>query len=74
VDLDHFRSGLVCAGIPNPDGSFNTVNIYGANNCFGENGPITRQAFQFQYVWLTPIRVLGIPYAKALDAFEHDAI
>lgn len=66
-------SGLVCAGIPDADGGLNPVNIYGADTCFGEIGLLTGQASQVQYVCLTPVHVLGIPYAEALDAFEHDA-
>lgn len=66
-------SGLVCAGIPDADGGHKPVNIYGADTCFGEDSLLTGQASQVQYVSLTPVRVLCIPYAEALDAFEQDA-
>lgn len=66
-------SGLVCACIPDADNGFNPVDIYASGACFGEGGLLRGQVSELEYVCLTPVRVVCIPFAEALDAFEQDA-
>lgn len=69
----HIITGLICACVPDADGGLNPMNIYGPGACFGEATILNRQASAVEYVCLTPARVVEIPFAETLDAFEHEA-
>lgn len=66
-------TGLVCACVPDADGGLNPVNIYGPGAWFGEAAILNHQASSVEYVCLSPARVVAIPLAEALDAFECEA-
>lgn len=69
----HVTSGLVCACVPDADGGFNPINIYGPGAWFGEAAVLGHQTSAVEYVCLTPARVVTIPCAEALEAFECEA-
>lgn len=69
----YILQGLVCACTPAPEGGLNPVNIFGPGTWFGETSFLSRQASGFDYISLTPVRLLSIPYADALEAFEQEA-
>lgn len=69
----HISTGLVCACVPDADGGFNPVNIYGPGAWFGEAAILNQQASAVEYVCLTPARVVEIPLTEALNAFESEA-
>ena len=71
--FSHILSGLVCASKPCEDGERNPANIFGPGTWFGEAGFLNEQSSAYDYVCLTPARVLRVPFSDAASAFEHDA-
>ena len=69
----HLLSGIVCACVPDADGGFNPVSIYGPGAWFGEEAILTGQASAVEYVCLTPAHVVMIPLTEAQKAFACDA-
>lgn len=69
----HIVSGLVNAGIPDKDGDITPINIFGPGTWFGEVAILNRQALLLECICLTPVRILTMPLAQAVDAFEHEA-
>ena len=69
----HIISGLVSAGIPQNNGSVTPINIFGPGTWFGETSILNRRALMLESVCLTPVRILNMPLALAVDAFDHDA-
>lgn len=63
-------SGLVSAGVPTMEGDRIQVNIYGQRTWFGEEALLNRYPSSLEYVCLTPVRVVMIPAADALAAFQ----
>lgn len=68
----YIQSGLVCAGLPEQDGGFTPLNIYGPDTWFGEAAILNSQPSTLEYVCLTPVRVLSLPFADAQEAFEAE--
>ncbi len=68
----HVLSGLVCASAPGKGGSFIPVNVYGPGSWFGEAAILNQQLSTLEYICLTPARVLNMPFAEVLDAFEQE--
>ena len=69
----HIISGLVSAGVPGEEGDFTSVNIFGAGTWFGETAIFNRQPSSLEYVSVIPTRVLCVPLADVLDAFDNEA-
>jgi CRP/FNR family cyclic AMP-dependent transcriptional regulator len=65
--------GLVCVSRPCKEGGLNPINIFSAGTWFGEAGFLNNQAAGFDYICLSPTRVLSIPFVEVLDAFEQDS-
>ena len=68
----HVLSGLVCASIPEQDGGFNPIAIYGPGTWFGEAAFLSHRPSALEYVCLTPVRALQVPFEITLGAFEND--
>lgn len=69
----HIVSGLVGAGIPDKDGAITPINIFGPGSWFGEITILNRRALLLECICLTPVRILTMPLAHAVDAFENEA-
>lgn len=65
-------SGLVSAGVPIREGGRIQVNIYGQRTWFGEEALLNRYPSSLEYVCLTPLRVVMMPAADALAAFQSE--
>jgi CRP-like cAMP-binding protein len=68
----HILSGLVCAGLPEQDGGFTPLNIYGSDTWFGGAAILNNQPSTLEYVCLTPVRVISLPFADTQEAFEAE--
>lgn len=69
----HIVAGLVSAGIPDNNGVITPINIFGPGTWFGEIAILNRQALMLECICLTPVRILTMPLAQAVDAFEGEA-
>ena len=69
----HVVSGLVGAGIPDKDGAIMPIHIFGPGNWFGEVAILSRRALMLECICLTPVRILTMPLAHAVEAFEQEA-
>ena len=63
---------VVCASGQGGDGTLNPVNIFSSGTWFGEAG-FLNQPSGFNYLCLTPARLVSIPFDQALSAFEQEA-
>lgn len=69
----HVVSGLVGAGIPDQDGAILPIHIFGPGTWFGEITILNRRALPLECLCLTPVRILTMPLAQAVEAFEQEA-
>ena len=65
-------SGLVNAGIPDPDGAITPISIFGPGTWFGEVSILNRQAVVLELVCLSPVRILKVPVPEVIEAFENE--
>lgn len=69
----YIETGLVSACVPAAaDNALTPVNIYGQGTWFGEAAILSKQALNHEYVCLTPARVICVPLAEAMDAFDNE--
>ena len=68
----HIVTGLVSVGIPEKSGVITPINIFGPGTWFGEVSILNRMALMLDGVCLTPVRILTMPLAQAVDAFENE--
>ncbi|MFZ3159400.1 MAG: Crp/Fnr family transcriptional regulator [Rhodoferax sp.] len=69
----HIVADLVSAGIPDNNGVITPINIFGPGTWFGEIAILNRQALMLECICLTPVRILTMPLAQAVEAFESEA-
>lgn len=65
-------SGLVGASVPMQEGGSIQVNIYGPRTWFGEEALLNRYPSGLEYGCLTPLRVVSVPAADTLAAFQDE--
>lgn len=68
----HIFTGLVCGGIPQPDGGFEPLHIFGPNTWFGEASIISEQPSDLEYVCLADVRAMLVPAEATLEAFQRE--
>ncbi|MCF8209408.1 MAG: Crp/Fnr family transcriptional regulator [Rhodoferax sp.] len=68
----HIFSGMVCGGIASSEAAHNPLSIFGPGTWIGEAAFLNRKPAQLEYVCLSPVRVMHIPYAMVQDAYERE--
>jgi CRP-like cAMP-binding protein len=68
----HVLSGLVSAGIPDSNGDIAPIHVMGPGTWFGESAFLNGQSMALECICLTPVRLLVMPIADAMDAFESE--
>lgn len=68
----HIVSGLVSASVPGKNGDHAPVDIYGPGSWFGEATIFNHHPSSLEYICLSPTRLISLPQAAALDAFENE--
>jgi CRP/FNR family transcriptional regulator, cyclic AMP receptor protein len=69
----YIETGLVSACVPaTGESALAPINIYGQGTWFGEAAILSHQALNHEYVCLTPSRVICVPLADAMDAFDNE--
>jgi CRP-like cAMP-binding protein len=70
--FSHVLSGLIAAGMPDPDGTLAPLHIAGPGTWIGVNAILNPNEVGLETVCLTPVRLLILPMADAEEAFQNE--
>ena len=66
-------TGLVCGCIPIDNNAYQAVCIYGPGAWIGENAILKKDPSELEYVCLTDVRAMHVPFEIALETFTQEA-